>query len=106
MRGDETPLAARIVHIADAYDAMTSDRPYRRGMKHEKAIRIIKENAGTQFDPGIVPVFLGIAATFERNNPLRQQPEAEPASLSIEQLAAAVNHTDSALSLDLVGNRK
>jgi len=37
---------------------MTSDRPYRRGMKHEQAIGIIKENAGAQFDPAIVVVFL------------------------------------------------
>jgi len=62
--GDTTPLGARIVHIVDAYDAMTSDRPYRRGMSHEDAIRVLRQNAGTQFDPEIVPLFekiVGIA---------------------------------------------
>ena len=106
LRGDQTPLAARIVHVADAYDAMTSDRPYRRGMKHEMAIQIIAQNAGTQFDPGIVPVFLGIASSFAKTETVWQQPEREPASLSIEQLAAAVSNTDSAFSLDMAGNRK
>jgi HD-GYP domain-containing protein (c-di-GMP phosphodiesterase class II) len=64
LRGEAIPLAARIVHLADAYDAMTSDRPYRRGMSREQAIGILKENAGTQFDPTIVLTFieLGIPA--------------------------------------------
>ncbi|HLY16974.1 MAG TPA: HD-GYP domain-containing protein [Bryobacteraceae bacterium] len=56
LRGDATPLPARIVHVADAYDAMTSDRPYRRGMSGEQAIRVLQQNTGTQFDPAIVPV--------------------------------------------------
>src|SRR5581483_11429868 len=50
LRRDATPLGARIVHVADAYDAMTSDRPYRRGMSHEQAIRVLGQYAGTQFD--------------------------------------------------------
>lgn len=50
-------LYARILNVADAYDAMTSDRPYRKGMPQEVAIQILRENAGTQFDPEIVEVF-------------------------------------------------
>jgi HD-GYP domain-containing protein (c-di-GMP phosphodiesterase class II) len=57
LRGEATPLAARIVHVADAYDAMTSDRPYRSGMSSEDALGILEEHAGTQFDPVIVQVF-------------------------------------------------
>lgn len=60
--GEETPLAARIIHVADAYDAMTSDRPYRPGMPHEKAISILAEQAGRQFDPRVVSAFAGLAA--------------------------------------------
>jgi len=59
--GEATPLAARIVHICDAYDAMTTDRPYRRGMSSEKAISILREFAGTQFDPHVVEVFIRAA---------------------------------------------
>jgi HD-GYP domain-containing protein (c-di-GMP phosphodiesterase class II) len=55
-RAEETPIDARIIHVADAYDAMTTDRSYRRGMSHERAISILIENAGIQFDPHIVGV--------------------------------------------------
>jgi putative nucleotidyltransferase with HDIG domain len=58
LRREETPLAARIVKIADAYDAMTSDRPYRRGMPHEEALAVIAKFAGTQMDPNVVEAFL------------------------------------------------
>lgn len=57
LQGEATPLAARIVHVADAYDAMTSDRPYRRGMSSAAAVAVLKQNAGAQFDPAIVAVF-------------------------------------------------
>lgn len=51
------PLAAAILSIADAFDAMTSDRPYRKRMGNEEALRIVCENAGTQFDPKVVEAF-------------------------------------------------
>jgi putative nucleotidyltransferase with HDIG domain len=60
-RGVETPLFARIVHIVDAYDAMTSDRSYRNGLGHGEAIRRLEQGAGTQFDPQIVPLFTALA---------------------------------------------
>jgi len=60
LHGEDIPLDARIMAVADAYDAMTSDRAYRRGMPHEKAIEIIKGGAGTQWDKQVVDVFLEI----------------------------------------------
>ncbi len=60
LSGDEIPLAARIVHIADAYDAMTTDRPYRRGMSREEALWVIEKSAGIQFDPALVPLFTAL----------------------------------------------
>jgi HD-GYP domain-containing protein (c-di-GMP phosphodiesterase class II) len=59
--GVETPLFARIVHVVDAYDAMTSNRSYRGGLGHEEAIRRLEQAAGTQFDPQIVALFTTLA---------------------------------------------
>lgn len=56
--GSEIPLGARILSVADAYDALTSKRPYRDALSHEDAIAVLEEAAGTQFDPVIVRAFL------------------------------------------------
>jgi HD-GYP domain-containing protein (c-di-GMP phosphodiesterase class II)/HAMP domain-containing protein len=56
--GDEIPLAARILLVCDAFDAMTSDRPYRRALPVETALHELQANSGTQFDPRVVDVFL------------------------------------------------
>ncbi len=58
LAGEETPFLARIVSVADAFSAMTTDRPYRKGMEREKALRIIGEGAGTQWDPDCVQALL------------------------------------------------
>lgn len=55
---DRVPLGARIVAVADAYDAMTSDRPYRKAMSREEAEAILRDGAGSQWDPQIVEAFL------------------------------------------------
>ncbi|MBU1124936.1 MAG: PAS domain S-box protein, partial [Candidatus Omnitrophica bacterium] len=59
-RGEEIPLGARIIALADVYQALISDRPYRKAYAKPKAIQIIKHGSGTQFDPHIVDVFLRI----------------------------------------------
>ncbi len=57
LTGENIPLEARILAVADAYDAMTSNRPYRRGMPTEKAEQIIRDGAGRQWDAGCVDAF-------------------------------------------------
>lgn len=57
LRGDNIPLSARIMAVADVYDALVSDRPYKKGIRHEEAVAIIKGGSGTQFDPDIVKCF-------------------------------------------------
>lgn len=60
LKGDETPLLARVTAVADAFDAMSSDRPYRRGMPDEKVDAILREGAGRQWDPVVVEAFFAI----------------------------------------------
>jgi putative nucleotidyltransferase with HDIG domain len=58
LTGDELTLAAKIVNVADAFDAMTTDRPYRAGLTAEEAVAQMLEKAGTQFAPEVVGVFV------------------------------------------------
>jgi HD-GYP domain-containing protein (c-di-GMP phosphodiesterase class II) len=58
--GEEIPLAARIVFVCDAYDAMRTSRPYRRAISREQAIAELRRGAGSQFDPRIVEIFCSV----------------------------------------------
>lgn len=59
LKGEATPLVARIAAVADAFDAMSSDRPYRRGMADEQLDEVIRAGAGRQWDPNVVDAFFG-----------------------------------------------
>ncbi|KPJ50581.1 MAG: hypothetical protein AMJ38_01630 [Dehalococcoidia bacterium DG_22] len=83
LKGEEIPLGARIFAVVDAYDAITSDRPYRKARPHEYALEEIKRNTGTQFDPKVVDAFLkaeekgllrGDGRSPVSGQPLRQPP--------------------------------
>jgi HD-GYP domain-containing protein (c-di-GMP phosphodiesterase class II) len=56
--GLDIPPEARVVAVADAFDAMTSDRPYRRALSEPRAVAELERCSGTQFDPGVVAVFI------------------------------------------------
>ena len=60
--GEQIPLEARVLAVADAFDAMTSDRPYRRALSHAEALAEVERCAGTQFDPAIASAFLELFA--------------------------------------------
>jgi HD-GYP domain-containing protein (c-di-GMP phosphodiesterase class II) len=83
--GEETPIEARIIHVADAYDAMTTDRSYRRGLSHERAISILNEYAGIQFDPHIVKTFVNLPREV-----LTEHVAAQKAAQEAEQSVLAV----------------
>lgn len=79
LKGKTIPLSARIVALADVYDALTSDRSYKHAMTHEEAVEIIKSESGTHFDPDIVNVFLENQEVFKRINKfilLQENPES------------------------------
>lgn len=66
LAGEEIPLGARVVQILDAWDAMTSDRPYRKALPKAQAVAELRRQAGTQFDPKLVEVFLRVVGRLER----------------------------------------
>ena len=61
LKGEEIPLQARMMAIADVYDALVSERPYKAAFSHEEAMRIIEEGRGTQFDPELTDLFISIS---------------------------------------------
>lgn len=65
LKGEDIPLLARIISVADTFDAMTTDRPYRRKRKVKEAVREIVKNSGSQFDPKIADAFL---RAYEKGN--------------------------------------
>lgn len=83
-RGDEIPLEARVLAVADAFDAMTSQRPYRNPLPEEDALAELKRNAGSHFDPRIVAAFEeiypAVKRTLEHMRPRITDPEQTPAS--------------------------
>ena len=66
LSGAEIPLPGRIMAITDVYDALTSVRPYKNAFTHEKALQMITEQKGTQFDPRLVEAFVRVAEQFRK----------------------------------------
>ncbi|MBT8197067.1 MAG: HD domain-containing protein, partial [Acidimicrobiia bacterium] len=73
LKGEEIPLLARVLLVADAYVAMTMDRPFRTAMTPQDALEELRKNAGTQFDPGVVDLMGDLASAMQ----LAEQQEAE-----------------------------
>jgi HD-GYP domain-containing protein (c-di-GMP phosphodiesterase class II) len=93
LRGEEIPAAARILAVADAYTAMTSDRPHRKRMTHEMAVKEILRNSLTQFDPEVVRAFV---RCDEQGKVVGTSSEPEPAELPAFEIAAISAVADAA----------
>jgi HD-GYP domain-containing protein (c-di-GMP phosphodiesterase class II) len=76
--GEAIPLESRIIFVCDAYHAMTTDRPYRRRLSHPEAVRRLREGAGSQFDPRVVEICLGVLEAAK--SAAHSQPGEGPAS--------------------------
>jgi putative nucleotidyltransferase with HDIG domain len=88
VKGDDIPIGARILSVVDCYDALTSDRPYRRALDREAAIAILLERRGTMYDPLIVDTFIRILPGIAEHVPLPRRNEAALAEIS--QSASAI----------------
>jgi diguanylate cyclase (GGDEF)-like protein/putative nucleotidyltransferase with HDIG domain len=66
LKGDQIPIGGRIISLADVFDALTSDRPYRRAMTHAEALAELRQAAGRQFDPALVELFARIQPAAAR----------------------------------------
>lgn len=82
LRGEAIPLSARIVALADVYDALTSARVYKPAMSHTEASKIIREGAGKHFDPDVVAAFERVQAEFDRVRGELQESAGEAARLA------------------------
>ncbi len=95
LKGTEIPLFARVIALADTYDAMTSTRPYRKALPHEVAIQEIKRCAGMQFDPELAEIFV---AHEDEIKAAKENPEEYYAKLSF--LQKYIHNAEDALQLN------
>ncbi len=91
LKGENIPLSARIMAVADVYDAVTSTRSYRKAWTHEKAIEMITKDAGTHFDPVVVQSFLSVI-----DGVLRQMAEEGEGPLTATSAPLKVDDSKSA----------
>jgi len=73
LRGEQIPLLSRIIAVVDSYDAMTHDRPYRKRLEQEDVIKEMKRNAGVQFDPELVDIFIDHIIAEEQEEPREEK---------------------------------
>ncbi len=85
LSGEDIPLLARVVAVADAFDAMSSDRPYRKGMPDEKLDEILRTGAGRQWDTRVIDAFFRIREKIGRI--VRPSGEREPLPEEVRRLS-------------------
>ena len=97
LRGEQIPLTSRIILVADAYDAMTSPRPFREALSHEEAVARLEESAGTRFDPEVVRAFVEFEPLARIRRAVAATPSADArvcfdaSSLSFDELRERVS---------------
>jgi HD-GYP domain-containing protein (c-di-GMP phosphodiesterase class II) len=84
LREDQIPLAAQIIAVADAYQAMTAERPYRSAMSSKASLKELRANAGTQFNPVVVEAFIATVEGDRRS----EHPQTDSQQVFQQALAA------------------
>jgi putative nucleotidyltransferase with HDIG domain len=105
--GTDIPIGARILSVVDCFDALTSDRPYRRRMNDETAMAILRERKGSMYDPLVVDTFLGVYREImprevESSEPVKATPVEVlllPAASAVAPTSVSVPHADDILAL-------
>jgi putative nucleotidyltransferase with HDIG domain len=88
LKGDKIPYLARVLTVADVYDALVSDRPYRAGWEEDRALEYVRNRAGSEFDPAIVPAFLDAIALGAGNETQRAQRVVKETKTAMKWLSA------------------
>jgi putative nucleotidyltransferase with HDIG domain len=96
LKGEEIPLHARIVKVADAYDAMTSDRPYRPGMSHAEAFAVLKNVSGSQMDTTVVEAFAILGDHKKQQAKHDETPSLHSLSLAVQSVASTPSAQEAA----------
>ena len=99
LAGENIPIDGRILAVCDAFDAMTSDRPYRKGMEIEKAVRILREGAGEFWDPALIDTFIEHIDEVDRIRVAHKprQQAARPAPINGVPVISSASHADSGI---------
>ncbi len=90
LRGEEIPIGARIISVVDCFDALTSDRPYRRALSPERALRVIVDSSGVMYDPTVVAALVRIKDALHEPS---ASPVAQPLIETMAQATQAIKNT-------------
>lgn len=99
--GDQIPIGAQIIAVVDAYDAMTTNRPYRNALSFEACIEQLRAGSGTQFSPAVLAIFLDLLTTGRLRNPDNEPEEVAEAEAKAEADVEAEAATEAEAEADL-----
>jgi putative nucleotidyltransferase with HDIG domain len=102
LAGENIPFGARVLAVVDCFDAVTSDRPYRRKMTDEEGIQILRTRRGTMYDPAVVDIFISLIPQLrEEDRRIDGERESQPVSASAVETAEAAATSEHAASVEV-----
>ncbi len=98
LRGEHIPIGARILAVVDCFDALTSDRPYRRAFSSDKALSVIRERRGAMYDPAVVDALLRVSGEIAREQPVASESLRVSGAIAQARPLATIAPMDPAIS--------